>query len=204
VALSHRGVRRLTPCDRRLYTDDDVSVTMSNSGHKMHRTASRNYDVLTVLQAAPLVWKYERDEDLMPVELLDFDKEREILSDSLKDAKKVGANIDLDFETATTEALVAFLETNRSSALHFSCHGYPEGLCFEDGAGGTHFLDSKGLSEITATAGGSLRFVFVSACFSRAAGEAFVNAGVEHVVCCHQDQQLMDEATVLFSANFYR
>eukprot|EP00567_Pseudictyota_dubia_P001218 CAMPEP_0197465762 /NCGR_PEP_ID=MMETSP1175-20131217/64707_1 /TAXON_ID=1003142 /ORGANISM="Triceratium dubium, Strain CCMP147" /LENGTH=193 /DNA_ID=CAMNT_0043001785 /DNA_START=118 /DNA_END=699 /DNA_ORIENTATION=+ len=192
-------------------TDNETNETEcpSNWSHQVddgcwHRTIRHNDNVLTVFQAAPLVWKDEREGKPMPVEGLDFDKEREILSDSLIDARKVGAKIDLCFETATTEALVACLETNRSAALHFSCHGYPEGLCFEDGAGGTHWVDSKVLSEIMATVGGNLRFVFVSACCSRAAGEAFTNAGVEHVVCCEKDQKLMDEATIKFSASFYR
>ena len=36
-----------------------------------------------------------------------------------------------------------------------------------------------------------LNFVFVSACFSRKAGEAFASAGVPHVVCVSIDAKVV-------------
>lgn len=52
--------------------------------------------------------------------------------------------------------------------------------------------------------GHNIEFVFVSACYSRAAGEAFVKAGVPHVVCCQQDEPIMDLAAIEFSRTLYR
>jgi hypothetical protein len=44
-----------------------------------------------------------------------------------------------------------------------------------------------------------LSFVFVSACFSRLAGQAFAEAGVPHVVCCEVDAQVADSAALAFT-----
>jgi hypothetical protein len=49
----------------------------------------------------------------------------------------------------------------------------------------------------------SLKFVFIATCHSQFAGEIFHNAGVEHVICVQQNVQILDEAAVVFSQNFY-
>ena len=46
------------------------------------------------------------------------------------------------------------------------------------------------LKEFLSAEGISLQFVFVSACYSKAIGEAFVKAGVPHVVCVKVDSQV--------------
>lgn len=161
---------------------------------------------LTVFQAAPLVWRGS-DGTLHPIEALDFERETEFLQQSVLEARHLGAEIDLTFEQGTTDRLGAFMALNRGSskALHFSCHGMPEYLCLEDGTGGAQFLTADELCEfIAAGARGRLQFVFVSACHSREAGEAFLNAGVPHVLCCRQEKALMDEATIEFGRSFYR
>lgn len=68
-------------------------------------------------------------------------------------------------------------------ALHFSCHGIPEGLCFEDGRLGLQRVWVEQLKALLKKGRLSLQFVFVSACYSRAIGDVFVEAGVPHVVC---------------------
>lgn len=49
-----------------------------------------------------------------------------------------------------------------------------------------------------------VKVVFVSACYSRSAGQAFIDAGIHHVVCCHQNEQLRDTIAIEFAKNFYR
>ena len=46
---------------------------------------------------------------------------------------------------------------------------------------------------------GRVEFVFVSACESRNAGEAFVAAGVPHVVCVNVQDKLLDAAALRFT-----
>uniref|UniRef100_A0A7R9ZCI5 CHAT domain-containing protein n=1 Tax=Pseudictyota dubia TaxID=2749911 RepID=A0A7R9ZCI5_9STRA len=73
----------------------------------------------------------------------------------------------------------------------------------EDGSGGAQFLRDDDLREFMRAGNGELLFVFVSACYSRSAGEAFLEAGVPHVVCCQHDEPLMDLAAQEFSRSFY-
>jgi len=49
----------------------------------------------------------------------------------------------------------------------------------------------------------SLKFVFFATCHSEAAGQIFFKAGVEHVVCITQLSEILDEAAIYFSKNFY-
>ncbi len=48
-----------------------------------------------------------------------------------------------------------------------------------------------------------VRFVFVSACHSQAAGQAFVDAGVPHVVCVSVQSMLLDAVALTFERAFY-
>lgn len=86
------------------------------------------------------------------------------------------------FDFATTESLRNALSLG-CRALHFSGHGLPGGLCFEDEKSGLQVLNVQKLSGLLSAGGIKLQFVFVSACYSKAIGEAFVKAGVPHVVC---------------------
>jgi len=49
----------------------------------------------------------------------------------------------------------------------------------------------------------SLKFVFFATCHSEAAGEIFYNAGIQHVICILKSKEILDEAAVYFSRNFY-
>jgi len=182
-------------------TDDFVSTkTTKRIQHPILQNP--RFDRLTVFQAAPLVWR-DKEENLHTVEMLEFDREREILAESTKEARATGGEIELVFEAATTDRLGAFLAANETQALHFTCHGLPEFLAIEDGSGGAQFLRDDDLREFMKAGNGELLFVFVSACYSRSAGEAFLEAGVPHVVCCQHDEPLMDLAAQEFSRSFY-
>ena len=61
--------------------------------------------------------------------------------------------------------------------LHYSGHGDPHVLSMEDGRGNAHFVRVPALKKLLQAGSlASLRFVFVSACFSEAAASAFVDA----------------------------
>jgi len=64
----------------------------------------------------------------------------------------------------------------------------------------------KSLFSAGSISGGKLnipRLCFVNACSSRLAGEAFVAAGVPHVVCVESQTELMDKAAAVFTRSFY-
>jgi len=115
-------------------------------------------------------------------------------------------NIDLSYDNATTDRLQAVM-TRGCKYLHFSGHGHPYCLTFEDGSGGIHWFS---VDQLKALISGGLEdgkppfeFVFVSACHSALAGQTFVDSGVPHVVCCQQESQLMDSAALSFTRAFY-
>eukprot|EP00957_Ditylum_brightwellii_P203675 15335739-Ditylum_brightwellii.AAC.1 len=97
--------------------------------------------------------------------------------------------------------------TKCCGCLHFSGHGHPNYLTFEDFSGGLHWLGVDNLKNLISSGvkggGAPFKFVFVSACHSGLAGRTFVSAGVPHVVCCHQESELMDSAALAFTRAFY-
>ena len=158
-------------------------------------------DLLTVFQAEPLAY-IDENQISHSIDVLDFECERDIL---LRTFRESGANIYVAFETATTDRLGAFLARGEGRVLHFSCHGHPQYLAVDDGWGALQTLSVWQIKEWISRGGRSLHFVFVSACHSRSIGEAFVEAGVPHVVCCRQDSHMLRaDAAIEFEKFFYR
>lgn len=157
-------------------------------------------NMITVLFSAPLVYK-DRHLNLRPFAKLDFDMERELIMQCLKEASR---DIDLSFDTATHHRLLAAISKG-CSCLHYSGHGHEKFLPFEDGQGGPHWFEVDNIRNLIAgrEGGPPFRFVFVSACYSGLAGETFASAGVPHVVCCKQEFELKDTAALAFTRQFY-
>ena len=159
-------------------------------------------ETITVLFSAPLVWR-DGENEFHPIEMLDFKLEKSLLWQCFSEASR---NIDLSFDNATTDRLQAVM-TRGFKCLHFSGHGHPNCLTFEDGSGGIHWFSVDQLKALVSggVEGGKppFEFVFVSACHSALAGQTFVECGVPHVVCCQQESQLMDRAALSFTRAFY-
>ena len=164
--------------------------------------ARRRRNMITVLFSAPLVWRDDRN-NYYPIEMLDFELEKSLLWQCFTEASR---NIDLSYDNATTDRLQA-ARTKGCGCLHYSGHGHPTHLTFEDGSGGIHWLEVDQLKDLILAGSENGRppfnFVFVSACHSFLAGQTFVDAGVPHVVCCQQEAQLMDNAALSFTRAFY-
>jgi hypothetical protein len=161
-------------------------------------TGDHEKNVLSVLFSAPLAWQDTRNQ-LHPIQTLDYAGEREALVQVFHEAKR---DVGLRFDFATTDALRTVV-TLGCKALHFSGHGHPHCLNFEDGRSGLQFITIEQLSELCKAGDLKLEFVFVSACYSSQAAEAFVQAGVQHVVCVSVDAQLLDAAAMAFTRAFY-
>ena len=157
--------------------------------------------VLGVLFSAPLVCTDPASGLVHPMEMLDFAKEKALICDSLREARR---NIRLRFEHATTDRLRTVVTLGACSGLHYSGHGDPTGLLCEDGRGGAHFVRVPALKKLLQAGGvASLQFVFVSACFSEAAAQAFIEAGVPHVVAVKVNTRVSDHAAHAFTRAFY-
>jgi len=156
-------------------------------------------NMITVLFSAPLVFADEENR-LHPFAKLDFEMERELLWQCMKEASR---DIEVSFDNAHHSRLLATL-TKRCSCLHYSGHGHPHFLPFEDGMGGPNWLNVQDIKELIVRDGNApFKFVFVSACHSGLAGETFASAGVPHVVCCQQESELKDTAALAFTRSFY-
>jgi hypothetical protein len=153
---------------------------------------------LNVLFSAPLAG-FDRSGKAHPLEVLDYTSERDTL---IQVFKEVHRDIAVHFDFATTDTLRTILSFG-CKALHFSGHGVPKGLCFEDGKSGLQVIREQQLKDLLSAGGLSLEFVFVSACFSKEIGEAFIKAGVSHVVCVKIDSKIQDAAAMAFTRAFY-
>ena len=91
--------------------------------------------------------------------MLDFELERELLWQCFKEAP---VDVGLSFDNATTDRLQATM-TKNCGCLHFSGHGHPEYLTFEDGRGGLHWLGVDQLKDLISNGveGGGVPFVFL-------------------------------------------
>ncbi|KAL3921410.1 MAG: hypothetical protein SGILL_002760 [Bacillariaceae sp.] len=177
--------------------------------NKMSKAPSYEQDadaedgVLTVFQSAPLAYVHPNSRRKYSFPLIDFDYESQLLTQSLGDTNRIGTKVRVETEIATVDRLSSFFALGGRKVLHLSCHGHPEYLLLENGYGSAHPLLTQDLKKFVSKA--ELDLVFVSACYSRSAGEAFIKAGVKHVVCCRQDSfNARDEAAVEFSKHFYR
>ena len=180
----------------------DSWSTIVNELNRLGNTQD-NYDRLFVFQSAPLVFK-DKNNNIQPLPRVNFDQESHMLCEALKDAETVGCTIDVCFETASLDRINAFLAQGISQVMHFSGHGHPSYIALEDERGGLEMVNSEVLKRMVSAVDGRLLVVFISACHSQWVGEAFVDAGVPHAVCCVVDERLQDSAASEFTRNFYR
>lgn len=154
---------------------------------------------LKVFQASPLAYVDFTGKETQ-IEVLDLELEITTLTEALEES-----GVDVVFVPATADRLGAFLSQG-NRFLHFSCHGHPLSLFIENEYGGAQqLLVDENLKSWLQAGGNSLSVVFVSACHSRFAGQMFVDAGVEHVVCCEKNEHVLSNAAaIIFARGFYR
>ena len=116
--------------------------------------------------------------------------------------REVQRDISVIYDFATTDALRTALSFG-CRALHFSGHGHESHLNFEDGQSGLQLVNVDTLRRLLSAGGLRLDFVFVSACHSKPTGQAFVDAGVKHVVCVKIDAMIQDNSAMAFTRAFY-
>jgi len=155
-------------------------------------------DILCVLFSMPLAVR-DNTGAIRAIDSLNFDDERRAIWNLLKEVRR---NIGVKFDYATPTKL-RDLVTMGCRALHFSGHGFPQFLCFEDGYGGLRVMEEGMLKSLCTSSKNKLDFVFVSACFSKNIGQAFVDVGIPHVVCVNIDSALLDLEARTFTRSFY-
>ena len=87
---------------------------------------------------------------------LDFQSERDLLFDSLAEGcHEMGRSIEVRVEGATADTLRT-LVTLGARALHYSGHGHPDFLSFENGRGGIHAMEIDTLTKLFAAGSNNL------------------------------------------------
>ncbi|ETW05969.1 hypothetical protein, variant 1 [Aphanomyces invadans] len=171
-------------------------------------------NVLGVLFAAPLVGK-DHQGNCHPLDELDLAKEYNNLKDALIDASKrmklkpsdpsvteVSREVTLSVHFATSDSLRSLM-TLGCRALHFSGHGSPQHLYFEDGLGTVHPIPINDLKNLCISKNSPLRLVVVQACYSHNVATAFLSCGIPHVIAIKFDQKIEDIASSVFTKAFY-
>lgn len=111
-------------------------------------------------------------------------------------------DVGLVFDAATSVALNKALSL-RCKCLHYSGHGSPESLFFEN-RGLAEVISQEKIARLVSNKFGStFQLVFVSACHSSSVGQAIADAGVRHVVCVDERSKISDAAALAFTVAFY-
>lgn len=163
---------------------------MSSDENEIYVDASKHR--LVYLYASPLV-----DRQGQELRLLDTHQEIELLRESLRDAHR---QLHFRVDVATPQNLRT-VATNGAVMIHYSGHGSPDILAFENGRGEVHRLEVESLRSLFSAGGVHTKVVFVSACHSEMAGRKFTEAGVEHVIALNN--RVTDNASRIFALNFY-
>jgi len=158
---------------------------------------------LCVLFSIPLV-HFGPDGQPLACASIEYETERQMLMQTFQDAKR---DINLSFGFATLDRLRSEV-TLHCRAIHYSGHGCRDALLFEDQVGGARPVATSVLRDLAGSGSGGpgtskVKLAFVSACHSEYAGQAFVDAGVPHVVCVKVSERLQDTAAQAFTRWFY-
>lgn len=136
-----------------------------------------------------------------PLPLLDIKEEITMLRDCLG---RTNRQIRLKVDVATPKNLKS-LVTLGAVMIHYSGHGAPDLLAFENENGGFIPLGGELLKNLLRAGDRNVRtkVVFVSACHSESAGCKFVDAGIEHVIALKNDERVTDRLSRDFAYRFY-
>jgi len=160
-----------------------------------------------VFQSAPLAYFDRKSMQHHGVPLLDFGYEAEALRQVFANETEYGA-VEVVFETATQNNFHNAFGKSWSPLLHFSCYGNSECISLENGFGYMQALPldalKKMVSSAKAAAANQVEVVVVSSCYAKQVAEAFLSAGVPHVVALQRDAtSFRDEGPVDFAKAFY-
>lgn len=170
------------------------------------------------LFASPLVYKYRdslsdnSDENSRILDKIDFEKEFSVIESAIN---STGSQINY-YQTCAMFDKMSSVMTKNPKVLHFSGHGVKndiksigttaavrgdEGdfLLFETKKGFAEFASEKMLKDLMKQFKTDIELVFVSSCHSEFIGELFFKAGIDHVICIKEAEEIADNASILFA-----
>jgi hypothetical protein len=108
---------------------------------------------------------------------------------------------------ATAQNVRKLIAAAACQILHLSlhCSATQEQIILEDGHGKAHVLRAEELKMMLSNGQlrQTIRLVFVNACHSLALGSHFISAGVKHVICVKNEEQVRDTSCRLFARDFF-
>jgi len=192
-------------------TDKDSGLNVENlSSDQVQLRESFELD-FAYITSLPLVLQTNSNasrKQYVDVPALDIETEERNIIKCLNDA---GWRIRFKHEIATQATINSTFEAG-AKVIHYSGHGQVDALVLEketEPGAGAAFSPKDLYKLLTARKDKNARvripvkLVFVSACHSRLAGEAFMKAGVEHVVAVRTENELSDQAAKNFTKHFY-
>ena len=158
------------------------------------------------LHSSPLVIRNFRfDEngrkvyELQPVDIIGVKREIQMLKRCLRES-----NRSIHWRTEVADPHTFRKALTQCHVLHFSGHGIRNKIVLENGKCEAQLLSETDLSRLLKTGGSiALKLVFISACHSESIANAFVDAGVPHVVVVSKEDRVLDEHALNFAQVFY-
>jgi len=165
-------------------------------------TSETPFDRLVLFQAGPLAYSDKNSGIPQSIPLQDFRHEAINLKESI--SQTLGEKIEVAVKIATVDRFTRFFTESESSVMHFSCYGHPGHLTLENGYGEKQPLSFERLKKLTAASGSKLRVAIISSRNARSIGQAFLDAGVPHVVCCQRAEGFRDPVADDFIHHLYQ
>jgi hypothetical protein len=160
-------------------------------------------DRVVVFQSAPLAYFDRKTTQHHEVPLIDFEYESTALKEALADSEAIGADIELLFQTATSDRFRDFFAQGLSTVMHLSCHGNGECIALENGFGYMNALQVDELTNYVSASKGKVQVIVIASVHARHMANAFILAGAPHVVCLERNATFRDNGPVEFAKGFY-
>ena len=159
---------------------------------------------IIILFSAPLL-----NEDLSPVENLSIQQEIEAIASVLEEISQPIA-VEIVVKVATSQTLQDVLASRmKPLIIHFIGHGMREGdgtaLVLEDEVGMTRALSEEELEiALSNQKQAPCQLALLNACYSEKLAQAFVQAGVSHIIAVNAEDKILDVAARCFARRLYQ
>ena len=159
---------------------------------------------ILILFSAPLL-----DENFSPVENLSIQKEIDAIAQVLEDISDP-ISIEIVVKVATSQTLQDVLSSRmKPLIIHFIGHGMRDGddtaLVLEDETGITRSFSEEELAIVLSNHNQvPCQLALLNACHSEKLAQAFVKAGVAHVIGVNAEDKILDLAARCFSRRLYQ
>ena len=181
-----------------------AGIPLSPREEKVAQQDNSFSNQILILFSAPLL-----NENLLPIENLSIQKEIEEIASVLENISHPIA-VEIVVKVATSQTLQDVLSSRvKPLVIHFIGHGMTDGnstaLVLEDEVGIARSLTEEELEiALSNQKQPPCQLALLNACHSEKLAQAFVKAGVFHVIAVNADDKILDAAARCFSRRLYQ